>query len=497
MKHSLRLTYVAAVLTALVLIAAACGGGSSNEESAPGAPGTAAPASLPPIDNGGDTPRHFPPDSEVLAIVEELVDSDASTGIVVGMLEADGSRRYVAYGDPGPGARPLGSKSVFEIASITKVFTGVLLADMDLRGELSVDDPVAGFLPEGVSMPSRNGAEITLAHLATHRSGLPRMPDNIAPGDSANPFANYTEQQLYDFLSGYVLPRDIGARFEYSNVGVGLLGHVLGRRAGSDYETLLRERILEPLGMSMSGIKLTPEMREWLALGHDAGGDVVPNWDIPTLEGMGALRSNAEDMLSFLGANIEQPSTQLQEAMRLSHESREPALGGDARIGLNWIILPVGDDQIVWHDGETGGYRAFAGFDPAAGVGVVVLTNSFGPQASIAFGLHLINPDYPLKSPPASASARIEVEVSEEILAAYVGVYELTPDVRITVTLEEGQLQMQATGGVKIKIYPESETEFFLRVVDAQITFVLDDSGEVTELILPGNGPDRVAKRLR
>ena len=238
--------------------------------------------------------QHFPSDADVLAILEERVDSGRNVGIVVGMLEADGSRRYVAYGEAGPDALPLSSESVFEIGSITKVFTATVLVDMASRGELGLDDTVQALLPEGVAVPSRNGTEITLAHLSTHRSALPRMPDNFAPADPANPFADYTTAQLYEFLSGYALPRDIGAQFEYSNLAVGLLGHVLALRAGNEYEGLVQERILVPLGMDMSGIELSPEMTEQLALGHDAAGDVVSNWDIPTLAGAGALRSNAE-----------------------------------------------------------------------------------------------------------------------------------------------------------------------------------------------------------
>lgn len=476
-------------LIALVLLAGVACGGTGGDSAPPTGAATATPSATASAPAEG----HFPTDAEILAILEDRVDSGRSVGIVVGLLEPDGSRRYLAYGDAGPDALPLSAQSVFEIGSITKVFTAILLADMVSRGELSLDDPVAGFLPGDVTVPSRDGAEISLAHLATHRSGLPRMPDNFAPADAANPFADYTVAQLYEFLSGYELPRDVGAQFEYSNVAVGLLGHVLAQRAGMDYEALVRERILAPLGMGMSGIELTPAMREQLVAGHNAVGDVVSNWDIPTLAGAGALRSNAEDMLTFLEANIGAPSTPLEESMRLTHEPREAA-GGD-QIGLNWIIRTVGDDRIVWHNGGTGGYRTFAGFDPAAGVGAVVLTNSGGAGAD-DIGFHLINPEVPLAAAPTAAEERTAVEVSEEILAAYVGVYELTPEFRITVTLEEGQLHVQATGQQKFPIFAESETEFFLRVVDAQVTFVRDEAGEATALILHQGGADQTATKI-
>ncbi len=436
--------------------------------------------------------QHFPSDADVMAIVEERVDSGNSAGIVVGMLEADGSRRYVAYGESGPGALPLSSKSVFEIGSITKVFTAIVLADMATRGELGLDDPVAGLLPEDVTVPSRNGEVITLAHLSTHRSGLPRLPTNLAPADPSNPFADYTTAQLYTFLSGYTLPRDIDAEFEYSNLAVGLLGHVLALRAGIEYEALVRERILEPLGMDMTGIELSAEMERQLALGH-LGDGVTSNWDIPTLAGAGALRSNAEDILTFLAANIGDASTALEESMRLTHEPRRPASSG--QVGLNWIIRAVGDEHIVWHNGGTGGYHTFAGFDPASAVGVVVLTNS-GGAGTDDIGFHLLNPEVPLAAPEAPV-ARTEVEVSADIVSAYVGVYELAPEFQITVTLEDGQLQLQATGQQKVPIFAESDSEFFLRVVDAQVTFVRDGTGAATSLILHQGGADQTARKIR
>ena len=443
---------------------------------------------------GSVAAQHFPPEPELLALIKERVDAGGSIGMVVGVVDATGSRTIVAYGEPGPGARPLGPKSMFEIGSITKVFTSILLADMAARGEVALDDPVQRYLPTGVSMPSREGQTITLTHLATHRSALPRMPTNFSPADGSNPFADYTPELLWEFLSGHTLTRDIGSQYEYSNVGAGLLGFLLARRAGKDYEELVQERILGPLGMDMSGIDLTGPMREWLALGHNQNGDVVSNWDFPTLAGAGALRSNVEDMLTFLEANMGEPTTDLQRAMRVTHESREEA-GPTMTIGLGWHIRHPGDDVVVWHNGGTGGYRTFAGFDPARRVGAVILTNSAHGADDIGF--HLINRSLPLAPPPEPVEERTEVEVSPEIMADYVGVYELMPGFEVTVTLEDGQLHLQATGGVKAPVFAESETKFFLKVVNAQVTFVRDESGEVTQLILHQAGQNTPGRKVR
>ena len=194
--------------------------------------------------------------------------------------------------------------TIFEIGSATKVFTSLLLADMVQRGEVALNDPVAKFLPAGVSVPERNGRQITLVDLATHTSGLPRLPANLNPKDPNNPYADYTPEQLYQFLSSYQLPRDIGAQYEYSNLGGGLLGFALARRAGMSYEALVKSRICDPLGMKDTGITLTPEMKARFAVGHDQGLARVENWDLPTLAGAGALRSTANDLLAFVSANI-------------------------------------------------------------------------------------------------------------------------------------------------------------------------------------------------
>ena len=438
--------------------------------------------------------QHFPSDQDLTALIRSRVEEDRAVGIVLGVMEADGSTRIVAYGDAGPNARVLGPRSLFEIGSITKVFTATLLGDMVARGEVSLSDPVSDYLPDRVTMPSRGGREITLLDLSTHHSALPRLPDNMSPANPANPYVDYTVEQMYAFLSSHDLRRDIGSQFEYSNLAVGLLGHVLARVAGGSYEDVVRERVLEPLGMNMTGITLEGDMRAWMAEGHNTQGDVVPLWDLPTLAGAGALRSDVGDMLKFLAANTGRPGSGLERSMRAGHEVRKD-ISPEMSIGLNWMVRTVGEETIVWHNGGTAGFRTFIGFDPDKGVGVVVLTNSGHGADDI--GLHLINPELPLAPAPAPIAERIEVAVAEDILETYVGEYELAPTFVIVVTLEGGALFMQATAQPRFPVFAESETKFFLRVVDAQVSFTKDDSGVVTGLILHQSGVDQTAPKVR
>ncbi len=154
------------------------------------------------------------------------------------MIDANGRRVFAFGGLSRNDNRRLNGETVFEIGSITKEFTSLLLTDMARRGEVALTDPVSKYLPEGVTVPERNNRKIALADLSTHSSGLPRMPSNFNPKDEANPYADYSVQQLYDFLSGYRLTRDIGTQYEYSNLGAGLLGHALSLRARMSYESL-------------------------------------------------------------------------------------------------------------------------------------------------------------------------------------------------------------------------------------------------------------------
>ena len=436
----------------------------------------------------------FPSDSAVRSIIRDRVDSRRSTGIVVGLLEPDGRTHIVAYNERAHGEPVFDEQTIFEIGSITKAFTGALLADMVARGEVKLDDPVAKFLPGTVRMPARGTQQITLLDLATQSSALPRMPDNFKPADPTNPYADYTVQQMYDFLSGHTLRRDIGTEYEYSNLGFGLLGHALALRAGKSYEALVRERILQPFGMTSTTIGLSPDQKARLAPGHNPAGTITANWDIPALASAGALRSSVADMLKFLAANLDSTNV-VGKRIRAAHTARRSAGSPTMDIGLGWHIMKRPTRTLIWHNGGTGGYRSFAGFDPASRRGVVVLTNS--AIGSDDIGFHLLDATLPLAAAPKPVAERKEVTVSAETLERYVGQYELGPNFIFTVIREEDRLFGQATGQQRVRLWAESDTDFFLKEVDAQIKFMKDAQGAVTALTLFQGGRTMVAQRLR
>ena len=437
-----------------------------------------------------------PPDAEIRKMLAQRIDDfHQGVGIVVGVIEPQG-RRIVTYGAVDPGdSRPLTGDTVFEIGSTTKVFTSLLLADMVRRGEVALSDPVAKYLPAEVKVPERHGRVITLLDLSTHTSGLPRLPSNLQPKDSANPYVDYTAELLYQFLSTYQLPRDIGSEFEYSNLGAGLLGFALARRAGMGYEQLVHTRIAGPLGMKSTGIALTPDMKARLAVGHNAELKPVPNWDFDALAGCGALRSDANDLLTFLAANLGYIKSPLAPAMASMRAVRRPTgTASLGEIGLGWLIVKPSSYEIVWHNGGTGGYRSFVGFVPSTRVGVVVLSNTFTATGVDDIGMHLLDSHAPLMAPPKQHK---EIDVDPKLFDAYVGQYQLAPNFILTVTREEDKLFVQATGQPKFQIFPESALEFFLKVVDAQITFETDSTGRAVSLVLHQNGRNVPGKRIQ
>ena len=435
----------------------------------------------------------FPSDDEILAIIKQRVEEKRSAGIVVGVLDGDGRTRVIAFGDPGPGQPALDGNTVFEIGSISKVFTATLLAEMVQEGRVRLDDPAQKYLPSSAHLPTRNGKQITLGNLSEQNSGLPRMPANFRPADQANPYADYTVQQMYDFLSHYELTRDPGESFEYSNLGVGLLGNVLSIAAGKSYEQLARERIWMPLGMEHTSITFTPWMTAHLALGHDEKGNVVKNWDIPALAGAGAIRSTTNDMLKFLEANVHAERGALERAMAFAHQPR--ARAGNMDIGLNWLIAHSAADTFTWHNGGTGGYRTFIGIQPSRKRGVVVMTNTGGAGAD-DIGMHLLDPTVPLAPKPAPPKQRTAISLSPEVLQRYVGNYQLAPGVVFEVTAKDSALYVQPTGQPTFRLWPETELDFFIKEVDAQISFVRDPQGRATGLVLHQNGGNQSAPRL-
>ncbi len=540
--------------------------------------------------------------SEVKNHIQARVDSGVNVGIVVGMIDGE-TVEYYSFGITDlKSGNLVDENSIFEIGSISKVFTTTLLADEVLKGNMALTDPASKYLPQSVKLPTRNGKEITLKHLATHTSALPRMPDNFSPKDPLNPYVDYAPEMMYEFLNSLALTRDIGVEYEYSNLGMGLLGHILELQTGKTYEALIKERITSPCGMPNTALNLTDNMQKHLAFGHSEGAQ-VSNWDFDVIASAGGIRSTAVDMIAFLKANLEIIDTPINESMQLAHKEAFVNADSSFHIGLGWHYEDKG--RVTWHNGRTGGYTSFTGFVQGTKKGVIVLSNA--AENMNAIGFRLLGSPTPLVDPqpsivpllkkeisengidsaitlyhqtkkespstynfeetelnrlgyeymsmnkndealkilklnteifpkssntfdslgevylkqgdsdaaisnyikslelnPANQNAIdvlkildidvsdvvADMEVSEAVLDTYLGKYQLAPGFIITVTRNGSQLIAQATGQPQFELFPSATHKFYLKVVDAQVSFNVSDEGVVESLTLHQNGQD-------
>lgn len=314
-----------------------------------------------------------------------------STGAGVSIAVVQhGIARVFSYGSAKP-------DSIFEIGSLTKTFTGLILSQMVQQGEVSLNEPVRQLLPSGVAAKP-GGAEITLLDLATQHSGLPRLPDNLHPADPANPYADYGTAELYAFLAKRSVAKPADAGFLYSNLGFGLLGQALANRASLPYSEVLRNQVTGPLGLNDTVVQLSPEQRSRFIPGYDRNHRLASPWDFGALAGAGAIRSTAVDMLKYLEAQLhpetlklsdQKAAATLAEAITSQHQVRAEADPG-MRIALGWLYAPGSGSY--WHNGGTGGFSSFALFNPQEDYAVVVLFNTaLGPKGSFAdrLGSHI------------------------------------------------------------------------------------------------------------
>ena len=316
-------------------------------------------------------------------LVEGLTRSGRVHGLVVGYISPAGRATY-GFGRRSEGryANAPDGRTLFEIGSITKTFTGLLLAQAVMAGKLHDTDAIRLSLPAGTITKDSPLYWVSYLDLATHTSGLPEAPDNLPSTDPQNPMAGYSTGLLLRYLGQARLLAPIGQNFFYSNVGAALAGYLLARLAGKDYERLAVDEICTPLGMFDTRVTLSDDQNARMTHGHTAAGKVVPNWVVTGLEGAGALRSTADDLLSYAAANLGLTTTPLLPAARLAQLARKhvaaiPTLS----LGYFWNIMNFGDKEYILHAGRSGGYYALVLMSPADMAGVVLLSDTEGDFA--------------------------------------------------------------------------------------------------------------------
>ena len=436
------------------------------------------------------------PDSEILQMLKIRVDGQKwATGIVVGVVDRKG-RRTIAYGTTTKGgSTKVDGDTVFEIGSITKVFTALILSDMARRGEVRLDDPVAKYLPPSVSLPRDGERQITLADLATHTSGLPLRPANLISKDPDNKYAGYSEELLFQFLSSYKPPSAIGSRYEYSNVGCGLLGVALSRRAGTRYDDLLRNRVTGPLSLNDTRMDLTDDMKRRAATGYDNTLLPAPHWDMGVIASAGSLRSTANDLSKLLEAVLGYSNSPLALALQAMTQTRRPGgMQPSTQIALAWNILDDKDREVVWKNGSVGGFRAFIGYDAKVGTGVVALANAQTAQGADDIGMHILDPGQRFNS--AVPHVHTQIAVDGATLDRYVGRYKYSDTDILTIVSDGDRLFMQEPNQDRLELFAEGERDFFLKIMDAQITFVMGPDGKAATAIWHEAGEDQRGVRI-
>ncbi len=420
---------------------------------------------------------------EFKASILERVDNGYAPSIAVGVIDSSGVHFYNYGKTKNEFGKNVDQETIYEIGSISKVFTSLLLAEMISEGEMKLDDPIEDYLPN-VQVPDYKGIKITFRHLATHNSGLPRLPDNLKLGeDLSNPYAHYDEKMLLDFLEKYKLLREPGTKHEYSNLGAGLLGYILTQQSGMTLEEMFDEKVGKRIFADNTKITLSEEQKEKLALGH-SGGDVVPNWDFQdALAGGGAFKSTVSEMLSFLFLQLDLDENDRTNATELTQELQAEV---ERKMGLGWHFYK---ENIRWHNGGTGGYRSFCGIDLEKNRGVVVLSNSTYSVDDL--GLHLLDESEALQKPRAIA------KVDPQIYKDYVGKYVLSGIMGMEVTTEDDKLYFQPFGQPKYRIYPESDTLYFMLGVEIELEFVKGEDGKVDSFIFEQNNIKQEAKRVK
>ena len=418
-------------------------------------------------------PSRLPDPNEVKALLVQMVDVEKRVpGIVVGMIADDPQERWVVgYGRlSATDERVPDGDTVFEIGSITKVFTGILLAQAVLNGEVKLDDPISMYLPEGVTAPEYEGKSITLLDLATHTSGLP-----------GNLYHIITFEQMYAFLSGYRLTHEPGSSYEYSNYGMGLLGNLLVQSTGqADYEALLLERICRPLGMDSTRVQLTAEMQSRLAVPHT--GSLAPThlWDYSIIAGAGMIRSTADDLLTFLAANMGLTETELQPILQLANTPQRPTVGKDT-IGLGWQV--AANTGFHYHGGRTNGSYSYLAWDPERKFGVVVLANAG------------VDTDYVVRQIISKLPFTLSQDAPKD-LASYAGRYQDPDGNIVTIRVDGTRIFIQLPTEMEYELFASAESHFYLPASDLEIKFYRNDRGEADRVVGLLGGVTYEAKKV-
>ena len=427
-------------------------------------------------------------------LIAKRMSQQAYPSLLVGVLDLnrDANPAWFGFGnletDSNKTLRLPDQHTLYEIGSITKTFTALLLAQELQQGRLNLNFPVQLLLDFPIGSQEKNS--ITLQQLATHSSGLPRLPANMQPAQPGNPYADYDKAKLAAYLYTYQKSAATEHPYSYSNLGYGLLGYALANSHKTSYGELLQTRILKPLGMQASSLDANSASNPLKAKPTATNQASAQEWDFDVLAGAGAIRSSGQDMMRYLKQQIAPGNDAMGLAIKLAQQPLRKTGRGDEQIGLGWHISRQNAQTIYGHGGMTGSYASYAAFSPDKKRAVYVVTNTARDVSDIA-QLALLNAQH-----YDDPEHRAALDTKPEDLSAYLGSYALTPQIKFTLTLKNQTLQAQLTGQSAYPVFAESADLFFYKVVDAKLRFIRDADGKVTALELLQNGVTQRANKL-
>jgi len=427
----------------------------------------------------------------IRAYISQYIDADRIQGASIGIVQGDKS--WTAhFGQLSDTDSELANdQTLYEIGSITKVFTGILLAAAVGDQSLRLDQPIGSIATELENSNPSVAQSINLLHLATHQSGLNRMPKNFRPADPDNPYADYSRQLLFDYMKKATPPHAPGTGQRYSNLGFGLLGELLAVNAGTQYESLLSSAILMPLGMTDTSINLSDSQLRRFAPPHTEGLERTSAWLINGLSGAGAIRSTVSDMTLFMKATLVADQSELGRSMDLAWEQHLAADGEDRGMGLGWIIARDGETR--FHAGKTGGFRSAIFVNRKIRSGVIVLANTATDDVTM-LGEAVMRMLLGIK--PPKLKPVYSVDVSEVDMLRLVGRYKISPNFAIDIRLNKGWLIAQATNQRSFRINPKSAARWERTDLGAEVKFDLPDEGTSPSFTLYQGGREMKAQRV-
>jgi len=424
-----------------------------------------------------------PHKAAIAAQVKPYLDGEILSGVVIGIYDA-GKTEIYGFGK-GPGDKPPTADTLYELGSITKVYTGLLLADAVQRKEVELDTAVAELMPPGVTVPTRDQVLITLRHLVLHSSGLPRLPPSVQP-TATDPYGKYTEDMLVRDLIQTELESTPGTQIVYSNYAVGLLGFALGRKIGGGYAAALSARVLKPLALESTFFTVPADAAARRATPTNDDLSSVPPWTwTDALGGAGALTSSVRDQLKLLDAELDAASGSkgtLRGAMRFSQEE-QLAERPSENAGLGWLIDPKGR---YLHNGGTTGSRSFMAFDAKARRGVVVLASTGSSLVDRLGGIMFDVLDGTAKPPGALPTAAQ--------LASYAGTYDFT-GTKLAIVQANNRLYVEGPGEPRHRLVPVTDVAFWIEALQA-IAFFHKEGDAVKQVVFQVGDRQLVAPRV-